>query len=41
MHGHKVIPRPTVGAFAKGGAYKWYNEINQVAMGKGKLSTTS
>ena len=37
MHGHKVIPRPTVGAFAKAAAYKWYNEINQVAMGKGKL----
>ena len=40
MHKHKAIPRPTIGAFAKATAYKFYNEINQVAMAKGKLSTT-
>ena len=40
MHGHEAIPRPTVGAFAKAASYKWYNEINQIAMSKGKLSTT-
>jgi hypothetical protein len=27
--------------FAKRACYKWYNEINQIAMAKGKLSTTS
>ena len=41
MHGQKVIPRPTLGAFAKAAAYKWYNEIRHIAMAKGKLSTTS
>ena len=41
MHRHRAIPRPTIGAFAKAAAYKFYNEINQVAMAKGKLSTTS
>jgi hypothetical protein len=29
MYREKVIPRPTVGAFAKAAGYKWYNEINQ------------
>ena len=41
MHEHKAIPRPKVGAFAKAAGYKFYNEINQIAMAKGKLSTTS
>jgi hypothetical protein len=40
MHKHKAIPRPTIEAFAKAAAYKFYNEINQVALAKGKLSTT-
>jgi hypothetical protein len=29
MHREKVIPRPTVGAFAKAAGYKWFNEINK------------
>jgi hypothetical protein len=41
MHKYKAIPRPTLGAFAKAAGYKLYNEINQIAMAKGKLSTTS
>jgi hypothetical protein len=41
MYEHKVIPRPTIGAFAKVAVYKFYNKINQIAIAKGKLSTTS
>ena len=41
LYEHKAIPRPTIGAFAKAAVYKFYNEINQIAMAKGKLSTTS
>jgi hypothetical protein len=41
MNELKAIPRPTVGAFAKAAGYKWFNEINQIAMAKGKLSATS
>ena len=40
MHEHKAIPRPTIGAFANAAVYKLYNEMNQVAMAKGRLSTT-
>jgi hypothetical protein len=29
MYKEKVIPRPTVGAFAKAAGYKWFNEINK------------
>jgi hypothetical protein len=45
---HKVIPRHTLGAFAKAAGYKWFNEINQhkttrESMSKGDktFSTTS
>jgi hypothetical protein len=41
MQKYKAIPRPTLGAFAKAAGYKLYNEINQIEMAKGKLSTTS
>ena len=41
MYSYKAILRPTIGAFAKAAAYKWYNEINRIAKVKGKLSTTS
>jgi hypothetical protein len=41
MYKYKAIPRPTVGAFAKAACYKFYNEIRQIAMANGKLSTTS
>jgi hypothetical protein len=30
LHQEKAIPRPTVGAFAKAAAYKFYNEFNEV-----------
>jgi hypothetical protein len=32
MFEQKVIPRPTVGTFAKAAGYKWFNEITQKAM---------
>ena len=41
IYEHKAIPRPTIGAFANAAVYKLYNDMNQIAMAKGRLSTTA